>query len=56
MNNNLKKHRRLYGTIGATISLAIAAFYIIITPEEASAASGLQRLILFMGTHFAGFC
>lgn len=42
-------HHRLFGIVGGIIAFVIVVIYLIVTPEEASTASGLQKIILIYG-------
>ena len=49
MKNSLEMHHRLFGIVGGVIAFVIAAIYLKAIPEEASSASGLQKIILTYG-------
>ena len=49
MKSYLKKHHRLFGTLGGIIAFIVAVIYLKVIPEEASSASGLQKIILTYG-------
>lgn len=49
MQSRLIKHHKILGVVGAILALAIAAIYLTVTPEAASRASGLQRIVLLYG-------
>lgn len=42
-------HRKVIGLLCAVISIVVAIVYLIIVPEEASNAHGVQRLVLTYG-------
>ena len=42
----MKKHRLLYGHIGAIIALIIAVIYLVVIPGEVLEVSGMQKLVL----------
>ena len=49
MQSRVGKHQKNLGIVGALLALTIAAVYLGATPEAASRASGLQRIILLYG-------
>ena len=49
MQSRVGKHHKILGIVGACLALTIAAIYLVATPEAASQASGLQRIILLYG-------
>lgn len=49
MNIGLVKYRKLYGCLGAILAAIIAGLYIAVIPDEASEATGIQKLILIYG-------
>ena len=49
MKSYLEKHHRLFGIGGGIIAFVVAVIYLKVIPEEASSASGLQKIILTYG-------
>ena len=49
MKSYLEKHHKLFGIGGGIIAFVVAVIYLKVIPEEASSASGLQKIILSYG-------
>lgn len=55
MKDYLEKHRKIIGLAAALIACAIAVLYIWLVPNEASHASGIQKIVLVYGHSLCWF-